>query len=96
MVSEGVNFGTIQVPPDGHPIVLMADRQGAGGYPKIGYVISADLPTLAQALPGDTVGFVQTTLDEAERAYLEREDRLAILRAAVRKTLPEAPAPAPR
>ena len=92
MVSEGVNFGTIQVPPDGRPIVLMADRQGVGGYPKIGYVISADLPALAQALPGDTVGFVQTTLDEAERAYLEREDRLSILGAAVRKTLGDAQA----
>jgi biotin-dependent carboxylase-like uncharacterized protein len=90
MVSEAVNFGTIQVPPDGHPIVLMADRQGAGGYPKIGYVISADLPALAQALPGDAVGFLPTTLDEAEQAYLDREDRLEILRAAVRKTLPAA------
>jgi antagonist of KipI len=45
------------------------------------------LPALAQALPGDTVGFVQTTLDEAERAYLEREDRLSILGAAVRNTV---------
>ena len=51
MISEAVTFGTIQVPPDGLPIVLMADRQTTGGYPKIGDVASADLRILAQMAP---------------------------------------------
>ena len=42
MISEAVSFGTIQVPPDGNPIVLLADRQTAGGYPRIAHIASAD------------------------------------------------------
>ena len=57
LLSEGVTYGTIQVPPNGQPIVLMADRQTTGGYPKIGQVISADLPRLAQLQPGATIHF---------------------------------------
>ncbi|ARP80912.1 hypothetical protein CAL12_08700 [Bordetella genomosp. 8] len=83
MISEAVAFGTVQVPPDGNPIVLMADRQSAGGYPKIAYVASVDLPLLAQAMPGDTVRFAIVTLDEAQALYLEREASLAALRARV-------------
>ena len=51
LLSEAVTFGTIQVPPGGHPIILMADRQTTGGYPKIAQVISVDLPKLAQLQP---------------------------------------------
>lgn len=87
MISEPVDFGTVQIPPDGQPIVLMADRQGAGGYPKIAYVISTDLPALAQALPGARVGFDEVDHAAAERLYLENEDALAALRSAVRMTL---------
>lgn len=83
MVSEAVSFGTVQVPPDGNPIVLMADRQSAGGYPKIAYVASVDLPLLAQALPGDAVRFSMITLEEAQALYLEREQSLEALRAQV-------------
>jgi antagonist of KipI len=93
LVSEPVNFGTVQVPPDGQPIVLMADRQGAGGYPKIAYVISADLPALAQTLPGESVGFREVALDEAEHAWLDFERRLAALRAMVLEQLQEVPEP---
>src|SRR5690606_32695739 len=57
LLSEGATFGSIQVPADGLPIVLMADRQSIGGYPKIGHVASVDLPQLAQCMPGDTVRF---------------------------------------
>lgn len=77
MISEAVNVGTIQVPPDGNPIILMADRQTAGGYPKIGYVITADLTRLAQTLPGDTLSFCAVSHRQAEQAYLAREDRMA-------------------
>jgi antagonist of KipI len=82
MISEAVNFGTVQVPPSGDPIVLMADRQSAGGYPKLAYVITADLPALAQALPGDELRFRAVTQDEAERLCLAMEDRLAAIAAA--------------
>ena len=54
MISEAVAFGTVQVPPDGQPIVLMADRQTTGGYPKIAAIASVDLPLLAQKVPGET------------------------------------------
>ncbi len=50
-------MGAIQVPAAGEPILLMADRQTAGGYPKIGYVISADLPLAGQLAPGDFIEF---------------------------------------
>ena len=50
--SEGMVPGSIQVPPDGQPIVMLADGPTTGGYPKIATVVSADLPLLAQALPG--------------------------------------------
>ncbi len=84
LASEGVGFGSVQVPPDGSPIVLMADRQTIGGYPKIGDVISVDLPRLAQARPGDLVRFKETTIEEAQALYLEQEHALALLAAGVR------------
>jgi antagonist of KipI len=79
LVSSPVAPGTIQVPPDGQPIVLMADAQTLGGYPKIAHVISVDLPLLAQLRPGDTVGFMEVALEEAHRLWLARELALAIL-----------------
>lgn len=67
MLSEAVAFGTIQVPPDGQPIVLMADRQTTGGYPKIAHVCAVDLPRLAQQMPGESVRFALIDLQEAQR-----------------------------
>jgi len=72
MLSEAVSFGTIQVPPDGNPIVLMADRQTTGGYPKIAQVASVDLPILAQMLPGMRVDFAAIDPTESQRLFLER------------------------
>ncbi|WP_147651204.1 biotin-dependent carboxyltransferase family protein [Vulcaniibacterium gelatinicum] len=54
-ISEAVAPGTIQLPPDGQPIVLLADAQTVGGYPRLGHVIAADLPRLAQLRPGDAL-----------------------------------------
>ncbi len=71
IISEPSLPGGVQVPPDGQPIVLLAE-QTVGGYTKIATVISTDLPRLAQAVPGDSVRFVPVTLDEAHRAYRER------------------------
>ena len=65
--SEPVCEGAIQVPPDGSPIVLMADSPTVGGYPKIGVVATSDLPVLAQLNPGETFQFEQTTVSDAQR-----------------------------
>lgn len=73
MISEAVAFGSVQVPPNGAPIVLMADRQTSGGYPKIADVVSVDLPSLAQAMPGQRLRFEVVTLDAAQALYLARE-----------------------
>jgi antagonist of KipI len=83
ILSEGVTFGSIQVPPDGRPIVLMANRQSTGGYPRIGEVASVDLPLLAQLPPGDTVRFEPISLEDGQRLYLEREKELALMREAL-------------
>jgi antagonist of KipI len=64
--SEPVEFGAVQVPPDGLPIILTADRQTTGGYPRIASVATADLPRLAQYMPGETVCFEWVTLKEAQ------------------------------
>lgn len=76
--------GTIQVPPDGNPILLLADCQTTGGYPVIAHVIRADLPIVAQSKPGDALRFVEVTLDEAHHLYLERERTLVQLNCALR------------
>ncbi|HEX7157263.1 MAG TPA: biotin-dependent carboxyltransferase family protein [Burkholderiaceae bacterium] len=75
-ISEGVSFGTVQLPPDGHPIVLMADRQPTGGYPCIANVITADLPRLAQCRPGESISFEQVTLERAYEALRGQEEFL--------------------
>jgi antagonist of KipI len=69
LLSEGVPLGAIQVPGDGQPIVLMADRQATGGYPKIAVVSSADLPLLAQRLPGDPVRFRPESVAQAQARW---------------------------
>jgi KipI family sensor histidine kinase inhibitor len=70
IISDGIALGAIQVPADGQPIVMMADRQTTGGYPKIATVVSADITLLAQCLPGQSsVRFRQTSVQEAQRRY---------------------------
>lgn len=65
LVSDGIVTGSIQVPGNGLPIVLMADRQPTGGYPKIATITTADLPKFAQLPPGSDVHFNTVTLDQA-------------------------------
>lgn len=72
LLSETVTFGTLQVPPNGQPIVLMADRQTTGGYPKIAHVASVDLPLLAQRLPGEEVRFELIELAAAQALAVRR------------------------
>lgn len=77
LVSEGVSTGTVQLPPGGEPIVLMAEAPSCGGYPRIGQIIAVDLPRLAQYRPGDTLHFGETSLDDAQTRYLQRERALS-------------------
>ena len=75
--------GVIQVPPSGQPIVLLADAQTTGGYPKMGVVIRADLWKLGQLRLGSTLRFVPCTLDEARDALRQRQATLDQLRTAL-------------
>lgn len=84
MVSAGVTFGTIQLLPDGQLIVLMADHQTSGGYPRVGNVVSVDLPLLAQCGPGNGVGFAIVPVGEAESLSLQFEQELNFLKAGCR------------
>lgn len=79
IVSDGIATGAIQVPGDGQPIVLLADHQTTGGYPKIATVISADLAALGRLAPGATVRFSAVTVEEAEAARAARERDIAAL-----------------
>ena len=66
--SAGTTVGTVQIPPDGHPVVLMVDHATTGGYPVGAVVITADLGELGQCRPGDTVELVVVTAAEAAAA----------------------------
>jgi antagonist of KipI len=72
LLSEGVAPGTVQVPPNGKPILLLNDCQTIGGYPKLAHVITCDLPVAAQLRPADTVRFSEVTLADAHRVLGER------------------------
>jgi antagonist of KipI len=80
LLSEAVAPGTIQVPPNGKPILLLGDCQTIGGYPKIAHVITVDLPIAAQLRTGDEVQFHETSISEAHSLLLQREEDLARFR----------------
>lgn len=84
LISEAVAPGTVQVPADGNPIVLTADRQTTGGYPRIAQILSADLRLIAQLRPGQALSFAEVSVQEAESRYIEQERELARLRIALR------------
>jgi biotin-dependent carboxylase-like uncharacterized protein len=73
LLSEATSFGSVQVPPDGNPIVLMADRQTTGGYAKIAHVATVDLPAVAQCMPGDRLRFREASLQDAQTLDMQRE-----------------------
>ncbi|HEX6939716.1 MAG TPA: biotin-dependent carboxyltransferase family protein [Longimicrobiales bacterium] len=83
-ISEGVATGTLQLPPDGTPIALMADRQTTGGYPRIGHVAAIDRPRLAQLRPGDELRFREIGLAEAQARLLAMERAIAMVGEAIR------------
>jgi len=80
LVSEAVVPGTIQVPPGGKPILLLADCQTIGGYPKLAHVITTDFPIAAQIRPGDPVWFREISFSASHRLLLERERDLQMFR----------------
>ncbi len=77
IISDGALFGSIQVPANGQPIILMVDRQTTGGYTKIATVISSDLPKLSQMGSGSEIIFEKITLREAHNIYKEYEKSLS-------------------
>ncbi len=82
LVSSAVNFGTIQLLPDGQLIVLMADHQTSGGYPRIANVVTTDLPLLGQLGAGEKLAFHLISNEETEKLLLRFEQHLKILRIA--------------
>ncbi len=76
MISTAVTRGTIQLLPDGQLIILMADHQTTGGYPRVGHFISADISSLAQMRPGEKFSLQQVSIAEAEKAIYEQEMNL--------------------
>lgn len=87
LLSEAVASGTLQVPPDGKPILLLSDCQTIGGYPKIAHVITVDLPIAAQLWPGDLVRFHEISLTDAQRLLCEREEDFALFRVGIKLRL---------
>jgi antagonist of KipI len=87
MISEEVSVGTIQIPPDGNPIILLADRQTTGGYPKIAHVASVDIQKIVQLKPNNKITFKQITLKEAEKLYFQREKYIAELKKLIKLTI---------
>lgn len=75
-VSDGIAPGSIQVPPSGQPMVMLADRQTTGGYPKIATVIGADLPLLGQMGPGDRLQFEVVSYEQALSLICEQAQKL--------------------
>jgi allophanate hydrolase subunit 2 len=80
ILTDATPPGSIQVPGDGMPIILLADGQTTGGYSKIATVISVDQDLLAQARPGDRVRFQRVTITEAHRLLEEMERKIMEIR----------------
>jgi biotin-dependent carboxylase-like uncharacterized protein len=79
LISQPVVMGAVQVPPDGSPLLLMADRQTTGGYAVPAVVIAADLPVAGQLGPGDECRFLACTIESAREAAAVRERALDLL-----------------
>jgi len=84
LVSSAVDFGTVQLLPSGQIIILMADHQTSGGYPRLGNVVSVDLPKLAQSGINDTIIFKKISIEAAEDLLIKQELELQKLKASIR------------
>jgi biotin-dependent carboxylase-like uncharacterized protein len=87
IISAGISLGTVQVPGDGQPIILMADRQTSGGYARIANVITVDLTLLAQMRPGDIIRFRETTLGQARKLYIDGRTMLSGIKSALQRLI---------
>ncbi len=85
ILTEPVQRGTIQLPPSGLPIALMADSQPTGGYPKIAQIARADWSVLAQLAPGQALRFIQCDWEQARLMLAEQRARLARLAVSAQK-----------
>ncbi len=83
MISEMASLGTIQIPSEGYPIVLMAEHQTCAGYPEIGQIILPDTARAAQLKPGDTMTFEKISLEEAENIYIQTEKQMRAMTAGI-------------
>jgi antagonist of KipI len=79
MVSSAVTKGSVQLTHDGQPVLLMADAQTTGGYPRIAQVAAADMPVCAQYRPGDRMRFKPVSFAEARKAWMDREKELELI-----------------
>ena len=80
LITDGIVFGSIQIPPNGQPIIMLVDHQTTGGYPKIATVATVDLPLLAQAMPGRKIQFAFITVQTAQsllRQWVDSWQKLA-------------------
>ncbi len=77
MISEGINLGSVQVPPDGQPIALLNDRQTIGGYPRLGALTPLTASRLSQCLPGQTVRLRATGVEQAWREWQQFRGRFS-------------------
>ena len=84
LVSSAVDFGTIQLLPSGQIIILMADHQTSGGYPRLGNIVSVDLPKLAQRGINDTIIFKKISIEVAEDLLIKQELELQKLKSSIR------------
>ncbi len=80
IISDGIPLGAVQVPGDGLPIILLADRQTTGGYTKIATAISIDIPKVAQVKPGDKIIFQQVTEEQAVALLKKYEQQMATIK----------------
>jgi allophanate hydrolase subunit 2 len=84
IISDGISFGSIQIPGHGMPIVMMADRQTTGGYTKIATVVSTDMPLMAQFKPGDKIRFEKISVYKAHMAARNYEKTIKEIKNYVR------------
>ena len=80
IISDGIAFGSIQVPAHGKPIILLADRQTTGGYAKIATVASVDIPKIVQRKTDHKIRFEAITVQEAQKLYLKEQKELDKMR----------------
>lgn len=87
LITEGVTHGSVQVPPNGQPIILLSDRQTTGGYPKIAQITSVDLPILAQIRPGENVQFEEISVQQSQHLYLKMDKFMRLQKKIIKAAL---------